>query len=55
MRARAQGETGKMSSSDPTSAIFVTDTEKQIKNKVNKYAFSGGGDTVAEHREKGAT
>lgn len=43
-----------MSASDPTSAIFVTDTAKQIKTKINKYAFSGGCATVEEHREKGA-
>jgi tryptophanyl-tRNA synthetase len=49
-----QGESGKMSASDTNSAIFVNDTPKQIKNKVNKYAFSGGGATVEEHREKGA-
>jgi hypothetical protein len=30
-----------------------SDTPKQIKSKVNKYAFSGGGATVEEHREKG--
>ncbi|BDA50785.1 Tryptophan-tRNA ligase, cytoplasmic [Coccomyxa sp. Obi] len=49
-----QGESGKMSASDPTSAIFVTDTDKQIKTKINKYAFSGGCATIEEHREKGA-
>lgn len=43
-----------MSASDPTSAIFVTDTPAQIKNKINRYAFSGGGDTVEEHRANGA-
>ena len=48
-----KGESGKMSASDPTSAIYVTDTPKQIKDKVNKYAFSGGRLTVEEHREKG--
>jgi len=48
-----QGAKTKMSSSDPTSSIFLTDTPKQIKNKVNKYAFSGGRDTIEEHREKG--
>lgn len=52
--ARAQGKTGKMSSSDPTSAIFVTDTSDEIANKVKRYAFSDGGDTIAEHRDKGA-
>ena len=49
-----QGESGKMSASDTTSAVFVTDTPKQIKSKINKYAFSGGQATVEEHREKGA-
>ena len=48
-----KGESGKMSASDPTSAIYVTDTPKQIKDKVNKYAFSGGRLTVEEHRERG--
>ena len=36
-----QGETGKMSASDPTSAVFVNDTEKDIKNKVGSRL--GGG------------
>lgn len=42
-----------MSASDANSSIFLTDTPKQIKNKINKYAFSGGGATVEEHKEKG--
>ncbi len=48
-----QGAKTKMSASDANSSIYLTDTPKQIKNKVNKYAFSGGGATVEEHREKG--
>ncbi|KAG8326557.1 tryptophan--tRNA ligase, cytoplasmic [Homalodisca vitripennis] len=48
-----QGAETKMSASDPNTAIFLTDTPKQIKNKVNKHAFSGGRDTIEEHREKG--
>lgn len=48
-----QGAQSKMSASDPNSSIFLTDTDKQIKNKINKYAFSGGGATVEEHKEKG--
>lgn len=48
-----QGAQTKMSASDPNSSIFLTDTPNQIKNKINKYAFSGGGATVEEHREKG--
>ena len=71
-----QGPQSKMSASDPSSSIFLTDTPKQIKEKVNqpswilqsmpnllfiwttiyqivKYAFSGGRDTVEEHRKHG--
>lgn len=48
-----QGARTKMSSSDPNSAILLTDTAKQIKTKVNKHAFSGGKATVEEHREQG--
>ena len=44
---------GKMSSSDETSYIAMTDTEKEVKNKINKYAFSCGQATVEEHRKKG--
>uniref|UniRef100_A0A674A5M2 Tryptophanyl-tRNA synthetase n=1 Tax=Salmo trutta TaxID=8032 RepID=A0A674A5M2_SALTR len=35
------------------SSTFLTDTPKQIKNKVNKHDFSGGKDTVEEHRKYG--
>jgi len=48
-----QGAQSKMSASDPNSSIFLTDTPKQIKNKINKYAFSGGGATEKEHKENG--
>lgn len=48
-----QGAGTKMSASNPNSAIFVDDTPKMIKNKVNKHAYSGGGATLEEHREKG--
>ena len=43
----------KMSASDQNSAIFLTETPKQIKNKVNKHAFSGGQVTIEEHRKLG--
>lgn len=42
-----------MSASDSNTSIFLTDTPKQIKTKINKYAFSGGRATVEEHKEKG--
>ena len=44
---------GKMSSSDPTSFIALTDTEKEVERKIKKYAFSGGKDTLEEHRKVG--
>ncbi len=44
---------GKMSASDPSSFIALTDTPAQVKKKINKYAFSGGQPTLEEHREKG--
>ncbi|PXF47173.1 Tryptophan--tRNA ligase, cytoplasmic [Gracilariopsis chorda] len=49
-----QGENSKMSSSIAESAIFLDDTPKKIKTKINKYAFSGGRQTIEEHRRLGA-
>lgn len=49
-----KGLTGKMSASDASTTIYLSDTPNQIKNKVKKYAFSGGGETLEEHKEKGA-
>lgn len=43
---------GKMSASEGMT-IFTTDTPKEVSKKINKYAFSGGKDTVEEHRKKG--
>jgi tryptophanyl-tRNA synthetase len=43
-----------MSASDVNSAIFVNDSEKDIKSKITKFAFSGGGATLEEHKAKGA-
>ncbi len=42
-----------MSASDPNSAIYMTDTANQIKNKINRHAFSGGGDTQELHIKNG--
>lgn len=49
-----QGDNTKMSSSIAESAIFLNDTAKKVKTKVNKYAFSGGRTTIEEHRRLGA-
>lgn len=48
-----QGSTTKMSASDENSAIFMSDTPKQIQKKINKYAFSGGQTSIEEHRKYG--
>ncbi|OTB18870.1 hypothetical protein K445DRAFT_327463 [Daldinia sp. EC12] len=48
-----QGPGSKMSASIDSSAIFMKDTPKQIKDKINKYAFSGGQVSAEEQREKG--
>ena len=43
----------KMSSSDPTSYIALTDSPEEASNKIKKYAFSGGQPTIEEHKKKG--
>ncbi|TVY89703.1 Tryptophan--tRNA ligase, cytoplasmic [Lachnellula willkommii] len=48
-----QGPGSKMSASVDSSAIFMTDEPNKIKNKINRFAFSGGQVTEAEQREKG--
>lgn len=48
-----EGPGTKMSSSKPESAIFLDDDEKTVEKKVKKYAFSGGRDTIEEHRKHG--
>jgi len=48
------GVESKMSSTENSSVIFLTDTPNQIKNKINKHAFSGGGGTLEDQRTNGA-
>lgn len=48
------GLDGKMSASLAHTTIYLSDDPKQIKNKIKKHAKSGGGETLEEHREKGA-
>lgn len=43
----------KMSSSDPTSFIALSDSPEEAAMKIKKYAFSGGQATVEEHRKEG--
>ena len=47
------GISGKMSSSNESKAILTTDSPKEVEMKIKKYAFSGGKDTLEEHRKKG--
>lgn len=47
------GPGSKMSASIDSSAVFMTDTPNQIKNKINKHAFSGGRETEEEQRKLG--
>ncbi|KAL1216440.1 Tryptophan--tRNA ligase, cytoplasmic [Cardamine amara subsp. amara] len=48
-----RGKSGKMSASDPNSAIYVTDSAKDIKKKING-AVSGGQDNKDDHKKYGA-
>jgi tryptophanyl-tRNA synthetase len=49
-----QGATGKMSSSDENSAIFLTDTQEEIEKKIKNHAFSGGQQTKELQEKHGA-
>lgn len=48
-----QGSGTKMSASKLDTAIFLTDSMKMIKLKINKHAFSGGQDTREKQEELG--
>ncbi len=48
-----QGSQTKMSASNEMSSIYMHDTANQIKNKINKYGFSGGQETLEEQRRLG--
>ncbi|KAI5454976.1 tryptophan--tRNA ligase [Naganishia albida] len=48
-----QGAQSKMSASDANTAIYMSDTPNQIKNKINKHGFSGGRETEELHRKYG--
>ncbi len=48
-----QGPEGKMSSSSAPDTIYTTDTQKQVEEKIKKYAYSGGRSSLQEHKEQG--
>ncbi|KAL0690969.1 hypothetical protein Bca4012_090648 [Brassica carinata] len=50
---RASGKNGKMSASDANSAIYMNDSAKDIKKKING-AVSGGRDNMDDHKKYGA-
>jgi len=47
------GSDGKMSSTENFKGILSTDTQKEVELKIKKYAFSGGQNTIDEHKKKG--
>mmetsp|Transcript_9119 Transcript_9119/g.21232 ORF Transcript_9119/g.21232 Transcript_9119/m.21232 type:complete len:411 (+) Transcript_9119:56-1288(+) len=48
------GAKSKMSASDSSTTIYVSDTPEMIKSKVNKYAFSGGQVVLEDQKQLGA-
>lgn len=48
-----QGFDSKMSASAENTAIFCSDSPAKVQAKITKYAFSGGGATLEEHKAKG--
>jgi tryptophanyl-tRNA synthetase len=47
------GSEGKMSSSDPKTAIYLTDDPKIVRKKITRYAFSGGQPTIELQKKYG--
>ncbi|KAJ3194661.1 hypothetical protein HDU82_002373, partial [Entophlyctis luteolus] len=47
------GSGTKMSASKAETAVYITDTPAQIKNKIKRHAFSGGGATAELHAQFG--
>jgi len=48
-----EGPGGKMSASSENGTVYTTDSAKVVKNKINKYAFSGGQPDIEQHRKLG--
>lgn len=48
-----QGDSGKMSASIAETAVYTTDAPETVRKKIMRHAFSGGKDTVEEHRKHG--
>lgn len=48
-----QGLKTKMSGSEQHNSLLMTDSAADVKKKVNKYAYSGGGATLEDHKKNG--
>lgn len=48
-----RGPGGKMSASQEGDAVYTTDAPKVVREKINKYAFSGGQPDIRQHRRLG--
>jgi len=48
-----QGAQTKMSSRLPETSLYLTDSPEEVRDKIMKYAYSGGGATVEKHRKHG--
>lgn len=48
-----QGTNKKMSASNSKGTIYLNDTPSDVKKKINRLAFSGGKETLEEHRRLG--
>lgn len=48
-----QGESKMSSSNAAENVIYLSDSPKEVERKIKKYAFSGGRDTLEEHRKLG--
>jgi tryptophanyl-tRNA synthetase len=48
-----KGSAKMSSSSEESHLIYLSDDPQVVKKKINKYAFSGGKDTLEEHRKHG--
>ena len=48
-----EGPGGKMSASDERGTIYTTDAPNVVKNKINRYGFSGGQSDIEQHKKLG--
>ncbi|ETV74494.1 tryptophan-tRNA ligase [Aphanomyces astaci] len=49
-----QGASTKMSGSNASATIYISDADDVVADKIRRFAFSGGGETKADHEKYGA-